>query len=158
MQMVFRVPYYRIEIFITYRSDKVCYWYKVQQLNSILIGQSRANNGPSPLLYTFQFFFFFNALALCVEKDRWRVQGWQLSRIFWESPDFEPYLLVSRFMSVISRFWDVSSGLQIYVCNLPDNWRSLPFGVCSTLLHAICWGSHVLYIWRRVRLTALRVR
>ena len=58
----------------------------------------------------------------------------QLSRIIRESPHFEPYLPVSRFMSVISRFWGVSSGLQICVCNLPDKWWSLPFVVCSTLL------------------------
>ena len=31
-------------------------------------------------------------------------QGCQLSRIIRESPDFEPYLPVSRFMSVMSRF------------------------------------------------------
>ena len=33
MQTVFRVPYCRIESFIThnYCSDKVCYWYNVQQ-------------------------------------------------------------------------------------------------------------------------------
>ena len=55
-----------------------------------------------------------------------------LPDIIWESPDFEPYLPVSIFMSVISRFLGVSCGLQINICNLPDNWRSLLFVIDST--------------------------
>ena len=99
------------------------------------------------------------------------LQGCQLSWIIWESQDFEPYLPVSRFMSVISRFWAISSGVQIYACNIPDNWRSLLFVVDSTsweeylkclslfvvpvkfalmghLCKALCY-RHILHIWRR---------
>ena len=87
------------------------------------------------------------------------------------------------------QIWAVSFGLQIYVCDLPHNWRSLLFVVdltfwqgnmkCLALFldppppppqNLLIWlwcnvsvrrlvvagrGSHILHIWRRVRLTAL---